>query len=82
MVRPKYACHSCTDGVVQAKALPRLIESGMASTALDPLAALLSPIAVSDTAPPAFDIARECRFEGESIEALDLCSKDEADALQ
>lgn len=24
-VRPKYACRSCTDGVVQAKMLPRLI---------------------------------------------------------
>ena len=46
------------------------------------IAALLSPITVSDTAPPAFDIARECRFEGESIEALDRCSKDEADALR
>jgi transposase len=33
-VRPKYACRSCADGVVQAKVLPRLIESGMASTAL------------------------------------------------
>ena len=33
-IRPKYACRSCTDGVVQAKVLPRLIESGMASTAL------------------------------------------------
>jgi transposase len=33
-VRPKYACRSCTDGVVQAKVLPRLIESGMASTVL------------------------------------------------
>jgi transposase len=33
-VRPKYACRGCTDGVVQAKVLPRLIESGMASTAL------------------------------------------------
>jgi transposase len=33
-VRPKYACRSCTDGVVQAKVLPRLIEGGMASTAL------------------------------------------------
>jgi transposase len=33
-VRPKYACRNCTDGVVQAKVLPRLIESGMASTAL------------------------------------------------
>ncbi|MCK1712607.1 MULTISPECIES: IS66 family transposase, partial [unclassified Bradyrhizobium] len=27
-------CRGCTDGVVQAKVLPRLIESGMASTAL------------------------------------------------
>src|SRR6202790_5643093 len=33
-IRPKYACRSCTDGVVQAKVQPRLIESGMASTAL------------------------------------------------
>jgi transposase len=33
-IRPKYGCRGCTDGVVQAKALPRLIESGMASTAL------------------------------------------------
>jgi len=30
-IRPKYACRGCTDGVVQAKVLPRLIESGMAS---------------------------------------------------
>src|SRR6266404_1537629 len=29
-IRPKYACRGCTDGVVQAKVLPRLIESGMA----------------------------------------------------
>src|SRR5258705_2845745 len=33
-IRPKYASRGCTDGVVQAKVLPRLIESGMASTAL------------------------------------------------
>jgi transposase len=33
-IRPKYACRGCTDGVVQAKVLPRLIERGMASTAL------------------------------------------------
>src|SRR6202166_1941288 len=33
-IRPKYACRGCTDGVVQAKVLPRLIEGGMASTAL------------------------------------------------
>ncbi|HEY2538334.1 MAG TPA: IS66 family transposase [Stellaceae bacterium] len=33
-IRPKYACRSCTDGVMQAKVLPRLVESGMASTAL------------------------------------------------
>ncbi|MDH2384968.1 hypothetical protein [Bradyrhizobium sp. CER78] len=46
------------------------------------IAALVSPITVSDTAPPAFDIARECRLEGESIEAPDRCSKDEADALR
>lgn len=33
-IRPKYGCRGCSDGVVQAKVLPRLIESGMASTAL------------------------------------------------
>ena len=33
-IRPKYACRGCTDGVVQAKVLPRLIEGGMGSTAL------------------------------------------------
>src|SRR5271154_1366520 len=34
MIRPKYACRACEGTVVQAKARPRLIESGMASTAL------------------------------------------------
>ena len=33
-IRPKYACRACEGAVVQAKAHPRLIESGMASTAL------------------------------------------------
>ncbi|MBU6299892.1 MAG: IS66 family transposase zinc-finger binding domain-containing protein, partial [Alphaproteobacteria bacterium] len=33
-IRPKYACRACEGTVVQAKARPRLIESGMASTAL------------------------------------------------
>ncbi|MDR3425019.1 MAG: IS66 family transposase [Alphaproteobacteria bacterium] len=33
-IRPKYACRACEGAVVQAKAPPRLIESGMASTAL------------------------------------------------
>ena len=33
-IRPKYACRTCEGAVVQAKARPRLIESGMASTAL------------------------------------------------
>jgi transposase len=33
-IRPKYAYRSCEGTVVQAKARPRLIESGMASTAL------------------------------------------------
>jgi transposase len=28
-IRPKYGCRDCTDGVVQAKAEPRLIESGI-----------------------------------------------------
>ena len=33
-IRPKYACRACEGTVVQAKARPRLIEGGMASTAL------------------------------------------------
>ena len=33
-IRPKYACRACEGAVVQARARPRLIESGMASTAL------------------------------------------------
>lgn len=41
--------------------------------------AMLSPIVVSDTL-PAFNIVRECRFEGESTEGFDRCSKDETDA--
>jgi hypothetical protein len=43
--------------------------------------ATLSPIAISDTL-PAFDIAKECRFESESSKAFDRCSHDETDALQ
>jgi transposase len=34
MIRPKYGCRDCEGAVVQAKALPRLIENSMASTAL------------------------------------------------
>jgi hypothetical protein len=34
MIRPKYACRGCEGAVVRAKALPRLIENSMASTAL------------------------------------------------
>jgi transposase len=33
-VRPKYACRACADGVVQAPAKPRLLDGGMATTAL------------------------------------------------
>lgn len=32
--RPKYACRACRDGVVQAPALARLIEAGLATEAL------------------------------------------------
>ena len=32
--RPKYACRTCTDGVVQAPAPPRLIEGGLPTEAL------------------------------------------------
>jgi transposase len=34
MRRPRYGCRSCESAVVQAKAPPRLIENGMATTAL------------------------------------------------
>jgi hypothetical protein len=43
--------------------------------------ATLSPVAVSD-AVPQFDIARECRFEGGSVQNIDRCSQDEAAALK
>lgn len=33
-IRPKYACRSCEEAIVQAKAPARLIEGGMVSTAL------------------------------------------------
>jgi hypothetical protein len=33
-IRPKYACRACADAIVQAPAPARLIEGGMASTAL------------------------------------------------
>jgi hypothetical protein len=42
---------------------------------------MLSPIAVSDTV-PVFSIVRECRFESQSTEDFDRCSKDETDARQ
>jgi hypothetical protein len=43
--------------------------------------ATLSPIAISDTVPK-FDIAKECRFESDSSNAVDRCARDEADARQ
>ncbi len=33
-IRPKYACRACTDAIVQAPARARLIDGGMATTAL------------------------------------------------
>lgn len=42
--------------------------------------ATLSPVAISDTLPK-FDIAKECRFEGESSTAFERCSREETDAL-
>jgi hypothetical protein len=41
----------------------------------------LSPVAVSDTV-PAFDIVKECRYEGGSTADIDRCSRDEAAALE
>lgn len=43
--------------------------------------AMLSPITVSDKV-PAFSIVSECRFESESSDAFERCSKDEAEAFQ
>lgn len=45
------------------------------------IAATLSPVLVSDTAVPQFDIARECRFEGEEIVEFGRCSEDERAAF-
>ena len=42
---------------------------------------MLSPVAVADTV-PSFSIANECRFEGETSEVVDRCSKDETEARQ
>jgi len=42
---------------------------------------MLWPVAVADTV-PSFSIASECRFEGETTEVVDRCSKDETDARQ
>jgi hypothetical protein len=41
----------------------------------------LWPVAVSDTV-PAFDIVKECRYEGGSTADIDRCSKDETAALE
>ena len=45
------------------------------------LMGMLAPIAVADTV-PSFSISSECRFEGETSEVVDRCSKDETDARQ
>lgn len=48
------------------------------------MAATFTPVAVSDTVPK-FDIARECRFEGDSGDSsvdYDRCSADESAALR
>lgn len=45
------------------------------------IAATLSPVIVSDTTVPQFDIAKECRFEGESIVEFGRCSEDERAAF-
>jgi hypothetical protein len=42
--------------------------------------ATLSPIAVSSSVPQ-FDIARECRYEGDSTAIFERCSQDETTAL-
>ena len=42
---------------------------------------MLSPVAVADTV-PSFSITSECRFDGETTEVVDRCSKDEAAARQ
>jgi hypothetical protein len=41
----------------------------------------LSPVAVSDTV-PAFDVVKECRYEGGSPADIDRCSRDETAALE
>jgi hypothetical protein len=43
--------------------------------------ATLSRVTISDTVPK-LDIAKECRFESGSSNAVDRCARDEADARQ
>ena len=45
------------------------------------LMGMLASVAVADTV-PSFSITSECRFEGETSEVVDRCSKDETDARQ
>ena len=37
IIFPKYACRTCEGAIVQAKSPPRLVEGGMATTALSPM---------------------------------------------
>ena len=73
-VRPKYACRGCTDGVVQAKVLPRLIESGMASTAL------VSHVVVSKFAwyLPLYRQVQILAGQGVHLDRVDACRLGEA----
>ena len=67
--RPKYACRSCTDGVVQAPAPNRLIEGGM------PTEALVADVLVSKYADhlPLYRQAQILAREGVNIDRSTLC---------
>ncbi len=67
--RPKYACRSCTDGVVQAPAPNRLIEGGM------PTEALVADVLVSKYADH-LPLYRQCQIlarDGVTIDRSTLC---------
>ena len=67
--RPRYACRSCTDGVIQAPAPNRLIEGGL------PTEALVADVLVSKYADhlPLYRQAQILAREGVNIDRSTLC---------
>ncbi|NKB16540.1 MAG: transposase [Sphingomonadales bacterium] len=67
--RPRYACRSCSDGVIQAPALNRLVEGGL------PTEALVADVLVSKYADhlPLYRQAQILAREGVNIDRSTLC---------